>query len=96
MTTATLVAPPAARVTILRHCRCVDCRKLFRDTRGECFCRDFRGGTATVWATGRRYCDPPPEVWHYCAGYDGPQISKDVWVWHYGEESHARTDSGSD
>jgi hypothetical protein len=23
----------------------------------------------------------PADAWHYCASYDGQQISKDVWVW---------------
>jgi len=75
-------APPAPElhVTILKHCRCMDCRK-FRTRAGEYFCRDHIGGTIVVWATGERICDPTPSAWHYCAGYDGPQISKDVWVW---------------
>jgi hypothetical protein len=67
-------------VTVLRHCRCLDCRKLYR-AEGEFFCRDGIGGTATVLGTGERICDPPPEAWHYCAGYHGPQISKDLWLW---------------
>lgn len=72
---------PPGPVTLLRHCRCCDCRKFRRDVRGECFCADGIGGTGIVWATGERVCDPPPELWHYCAGYDGPPISRDVWAW---------------
>jgi hypothetical protein len=68
-------------VTILRHCRCIDCRKFFRDVHGEYFCQDYIGGTKITWGTGERKCEPPPEAWHYCSMYDGPQISKDVWVW---------------
>jgi len=48
------------------------------------FCRDYIGGTAIVWATGERVSDPQPDAWHYCAGYNGPQISKDVWAWKRG------------
>ena len=72
---------PGNAVTLLRHCRCIDCRKFTQDAVGEYFCEDYIGGTAIVWGTGRRVCDPPPDAWHYCAGYDGPQISKDVFVW---------------
>ena len=68
-------------MTVLKHCRCTDCRKFSADGAGNYFCRDYIGGTAVVWATGERFCNPSPEAWHYCAGYDGPQISKDVWVW---------------
>ena len=73
--------------TILRHCRCMDCRKFFSDRAGECFCREYIGGTKVTWATGKRECDPPPDAWHYCSDYDGPQISTDVWVWQ--REDHA-------
>ncbi len=75
--------PPSVNVTILKHCRCIDCRKFFKTGKveGEYCCRDGIGGTKVVWGTGERICDPPPEAWHYCAGYHGPQISKDVWVW---------------
>ena len=65
---------------ILRHCRCADCLNFSR-VGGEYFCSEYIGGTAIVWATGRRSCDPPPDTWHYCAGYRGPQISRDVWAW---------------
>lgn len=27
--------------------------------------------------------DYPPDAWHYCADYNGPQISKDIWIWKY-------------
>lgn len=92
-------SPPSPRsVTILRHCRCIDCGKFSRDEAGECFCSEYIGGTKVTWMTGERTCDPPPEAWHYCSCYDGPQISKDVWVWHHdqGEQSHAGSDSESD
>lgn len=72
-------APPAT-VILLRHCRCVDCRK-FSEWYGDYLCADGIGGTKVIWATGRRVCEPVPDAWHYCAGYHGPQISKDVWVW---------------
>jgi hypothetical protein len=70
--------PPTA--TVLRHCRCMDCRR-FSKVGGEYFCSEYIGGTSVIWATGKRECDPPPDAWHYCSHYNGPQISKDVWVW---------------
>jgi len=66
--------------TILRHCRCSDCLN-FSCVAGEYFCSEYIGGMAVVWATGERFCDPPPDAWHYCARYRGPQVSKDVFVW---------------
>jgi hypothetical protein len=65
---------------LLLHCRCVDCTK-YSFTNGEHLCAEGIGGVGVVWATGRVVCDPSPEAWHYCAGYEGPQISDDVWVW---------------
>jgi hypothetical protein len=73
------VPPPPAAV-ILKHCRCVDCLNL-AESGEEYVCSEDIGGTKVVWATGRRVCELAPDAWHYCAGYDGPQISKDVWVW---------------
>jgi hypothetical protein len=72
--------PTPAPATVLRHCRCADCLN-FSQVGGEYFCSEYIGGTAVVWATGKRQCDPPPDAWHYCARYRGPQISKDVWLW---------------
>ena len=65
---------------ILGHCRCSGCLN-FSQAAGEYFCSEDIGGTAVVWATGERLCDPPPDAWHYCARCRGPQVSKDVWVW---------------
>jgi hypothetical protein len=73
-------APPSSDVTILRHCRCMDCTR-FSKVGGEYFCSEYISGTSVVWATGKRECDPPSDAWHYCSRYDGPQISTDVWVW---------------
>ena len=67
------------QATILRHCRCSDCLK-FSNVASEYFCSEYIGGTAVVWATGKRRCDPAPDAWHYCASYRGPQISRDVWA----------------
>jgi len=67
-------------VVVLKHCRCMDCRN-FSKVNGDYFCAKGIGGTAVVWGTGRRVCEPAPGAWHYCAGYHGPQISKDVWLW---------------
>lgn len=68
-------------VTLLKHCRCMDCRRFYKDASGEFYCESYIGGTRIEWATGKRSCDPPPDAWHYCADYHGPQISKDVWAW---------------
>ncbi len=77
---APVVRPPSRHVTVLRHCRCSDCLNFSR-AGGEYFCSEYIGGTAAVWTTGERSCDPPSDEWHYCARYHGPQVSKDVWVW---------------
>ena len=74
-------SPPSIHVTILRYCRCQDCHKFVRTLSGDMICQEGIGGMGVVWGTGERICDPPPDAWHYCSGYDGPQISKDVWVW---------------
>jgi hypothetical protein len=72
-------APPTG-VTILKHCRCIDCLN-FSKVAGEYFCTEHIGGTKVSWATSNHECDPPPHTWHYCSHYTGPQISRDVWVW---------------
>ena len=48
---------------------------------GEYYCTKYVGGTKVRWSNGYRESDSPPDAWHYCALYYGPQISKDVWVW---------------
>ena len=77
----TEVVGPDDGVVLLKHCRCNDCRRFYMNRYGEPTCEAGIGGTCTTWGTGRRFCDPPPEVWHYCSAYDGPQISTDVWPW---------------
>jgi hypothetical protein len=54
--------------TVLKHCRCQDCRRL-RD--GQC--------AVGIMVAG----DYPPNAWHYCAEYLGPAISPDTFVWRY-------------
>ena len=73
--------PPSLAVTMLRHCRCMDCRKFRKDAYGHFSCDAGIGGVGITWGTGERLCDPLPDAWHYCAEYDGPQNSPDVWVW---------------
>ncbi|OQB85183.1 MAG: hypothetical protein BWX88_02022 [Planctomycetes bacterium ADurb.Bin126] len=73
---------PSLKVTVLRHCRCLDCRKWVAADRA---CRAGIGGVKVTWGTGERVCDPPPDAWQYCAGYNGPQVSPDVWVWPHTE-----------
>ena len=72
--------PPPPDVVVLKHCLCMDCRN-FSKVGDDYFCSEYIGGTSVAWATGKRSCDPPPDAWHYCACYHGPQISKDVWLW---------------
>ncbi|HUT62129.1 MAG TPA: hypothetical protein VNA25_30185 [Phycisphaerae bacterium] len=59
--------PLPAPATILRRCRCLDCHLL-----------DRNGGGCDV--PGR---NDAPNKWHYCAGYDGPPISRDVLVFRH-------------
>ncbi len=80
--------PPA--VTILKHCRCVDCRKFSRQ---DSTCAEGIGGTWHLWATGQQV--EPADQWHYCAFYQGPQVSKDVWVWPRSVVSEERSDEAS-
>ena len=76
--TANGVAPahltPPGPATILHHCRCADCRHWIREPYNEC--------SHGIIANGLK--DPPefpPDAWHYCALYHGPQRSRDVWAW---------------
>ena len=59
---------PPLDVTLLKHCRCADCLR-------------FRSRDSSPMACRIRFCQPEPHVWHYCADYLGPQISRDVWAW---------------
>jgi hypothetical protein len=58
----------------------MDCPS-FSNVGDEHFCSEYIGGTKVTWATGNREFDPPPDAWHYCSDYHGPQTSTDVWVW---------------
>jgi len=71
---------PSCAVTILKLCRCVDCRNFFHAA-GSPYCERGIGGTAFVWGTREHVCDPPPEAWHYCRDYHGPLLSGDAWAW---------------
>ena len=57
----------------------MDCTR-FSQVEGDYFCSEYIGGTRVSWATGKGECHPMPDAWHYCLHYNGPQISKDVWV----------------
>jgi len=85
---------PLARVTVLRHCRCIDCLNL-SNVAGEYFCSELIGGTKARWSDGNRQCDPPPDAWHYCARYRGPQVSKGVLVWPKATPRAAQVGAGS-
>jgi len=67
-------ALPPRNVTILRHCRCQDCEHWIGHPYNECDEGIVRNGVKPV-------PEYPPDAWHYCALYDGPQVSKDVFVW---------------
>lgn len=54
--------------TVLKHCRCQDCRRL----RDRCC-------TVGVLVPGAY----PLNDWHFCAEYLGPAISPHTVVWHY-------------
>jgi len=86
--------PPPSDVVVLKHCRCMDCRN-FSKVASNYYCSKHIGGTAVVWGTGKRFCDPLPDAWHYCAGYHGPQVSKDVWVWPKATPRAAQGGAGS-
>ena len=60
--------------TILRYCRCMDCRHWIAEPHSECIHGIIRNGVKPV-------PEYPADAWHYCALYHGPQVSKDVWVW---------------
>ena len=64
---------PPRRVTILMHCRCQDCRHWISEPHSECAHGIIRNGLS-------EQPEYPPDTWHYCALYHGPQISRDVWV----------------
>ena len=89
---------PAEADVVLKHCRCMDCRN-FSQVGQDYFCSEYIGGTSVVWATGKRECDPPQDAWHYCSHCDGPQISKNVWLWprgshHVGAGSNISVEAG--
>jgi hypothetical protein len=58
----------------------MDCRRFWSQD-GTYFCAAGIGGTLITWGTGERTYSPAPDAWHYCARYDGPAISKSVFVW---------------
>jgi hypothetical protein len=67
----------AARAT-LPQCRCRDCTKFSQDDLGKSYCEEGIGGTRIRFSDGHMECEPAPEDWHYCQGYDGPIRSKHV------------------
>lgn len=74
-------------VIVLWHCRCADCGH-WQPAYGRCFIHGFRRymppSDYRKWA--RQFGQDTagtvnPDQWIWCVGYDGPQISKDVWLW---------------
>ncbi len=77
--------PPDRNVTILKNCRCQDCRR-WDDATGRCDTRglvryipkaDYEPAMRPFWSDLGMI---RPRQWHYCSDYHGPQISKDVCV----------------
>jgi len=60
-------------VTVLRHCRCIDCRNWIGPPYSECSQGIIRNGLVLR-------PEFPADGWHYCARYRGLQVSKDVWL----------------
>ena len=65
---------PPSQVTILKHCRCQDCRHWLRAPYAMCRHGLVVNGVKAI-------PEYPADEWHYCAMYHGPQVSKEVWVW---------------
>ena len=76
------------QATILRHCRCIDCRHWIRPPYSECVHGLIRNGVKPV-------PEYPADAWHYCALYHGPQLSKDVIVWPKATPRAAQVGAGS-
>ena len=70
--------PPPGPSTVLKFCRCLDCRRWLGEPLNECTEGIIRNGTRTQ-------PEVPADGWHYCALYRGPQVSGDVWVWPKGD-----------
>ena len=63
--------PEIGPVTILKHCRCIDCHHWIETRIKTYLCQKLIPVSGT------------PEQWHWCACYRGPQISKEAYVWKY-------------
>jgi hypothetical protein len=73
------LSPIVARPQVtLQQCRCRDCTKFSQDDLGKSYCEEGIGGTHIRFSDGHMECEPAPEDWHYCQGYDGPIRSKRV------------------
>ncbi len=57
----------------LKPSRCSLCSK-FSENNGTFFCRDYIGGTGTVYMTGEHVCQPAPDADHWCAGFIGARV----------------------
>lgn len=77
---------PSEPAFVLKHCRCVDCCR-WEGVQGFCdvLCfrrhvsrEDYRPAMRSFWTDLGMI---RPDAWHFCAFYDGPQISDDVWLW---------------
>jgi hypothetical protein len=82
-------AAPSLAVTILKHCRCIDCRHWIRAPYSMCRHGVIVNGVGAA-------LEYPPDAWHYCALYHGPQASPDVWAWPHGVEGVVGPSGDSD
>ena len=83
------ILPPPAAVTVLKQCRCVDCRYWFEHPYNECEHGIIRNGLLPVPQF-------PADAWHWCALYHGPQVSRDVWPWPRGTHAEVAEVAGVD
>ena len=84
----TATYPPPRPATVLKHCRCMDCRHWIGEPHSECVHGIIRNGVKPV-------PEYPADAWHWCALYHGPQVSKDVWVWPKVTPQAAQVGAGS-
>ena len=65
-------------VTVLKCCRCRDCR---RWNGKACRLGIIVNGARAWGGEVAKWAGYPADAWHYCAAYDGPQLSKDAYLW---------------
>lgn len=61
-------------MTILKHCRCQDCGRWIQPPYSMCRLGIIVNGLKST-------PEFPADAWHWCARYNGPPRSTDVWEW---------------